>query len=156
LPVGFPEEMRMINISNAINIDRSVAEVFAYTLDQHNSPKWQNAISAVEAPAGPVKKGDRFVNVRKFMGQEMKTNYEFMEIRPNSSFTLKSEGGPVSVQVSITFEPTPAGTKMTTHLEADVGGFFKVAEGMVAQQMLMQIVENDKTLKILLENKTSE
>ena len=142
----------MIDISNSEKIDRPVSEVFAFTLDQHNTPRWQKAVSDVEAPPGPVKPGYRWVNVRKFMGLNMKSNFEIIDIVPDWRFTLKSVGGEVSIQVTFVFEPAGKGTKFTQHLVADVGGFFKVAEGMVGQQMLAQIRENQANLKSLLEN----
>ena len=40
---------------------------------------------------------------------------------------------------------------MTTNLQAKVGGFFKVAEGMVAKQMQSQIIDDSNELKSLME-----
>jgi uncharacterized membrane protein len=142
----------MIDVSNSVKIDRPVSEVFAFTLDQHNTPRWQKAVTDVEAPPAPVKPGYRFVNVRNFMGMDMKTNFEIVEIIPDTRFVLKSTGGEVSVQVTFLFQPADNGTNLTIHMQADVGGFFKVAEGMVGQQMLSQIRENQANLRSLLEN----
>ncbi len=144
----------MIDVSNSIEIKVPQAKVFAFALNQQNTPKWQELVTSVEAPAGPVTTGYRVVNVREFMGQQMKTSFEMVEVVPNSQFTLKSFGGQVSVQVTFSFEPAGSGTKLTIHMQADVGGFFKVAEGMVAAQMLAQIKENEQNLKALLEKES--
>jgi hypothetical protein len=55
--------------------------------------------------------------------------------------------------VKTSFESMGKSTKMVTDMQAEVGGFFKVAEGMVAKQMKDQVVTDEQVLKGLLEKK---
>jgi uncharacterized membrane protein len=143
----------MFSVSSSVVINKPVGELFAFASDFNNLPKWQGSVTYVEAPAGTITRGYQYINVRKFMGQEIRTPFEVLEVIPNSSFSLKSTGGPVKVQVSIGFEPVQAGTRMTTNLQMEVNGVFKVAEGVVARQMKTQIGEDGQVLKELMEKK---
>jgi carbon monoxide dehydrogenase subunit G len=141
----------MINISESIVIKKPLAELFAFSLDQHNLPKWQKSVIKVDAPAGPVTKGYQFTGTRKFMGREVKVPFEMLEVNPNSSFTMQSKGGPIEMRVKISFEPVGEATRLTTNMNAEVGGFFKVAEGMVEKQMKNQVADDYLVLKDMLE-----
>lgn len=141
----------MINVSDSIVIGKPLAEVFAFASDVCKIPDWQKSVKSIEAPDEPVVKGSQFVMVRKFMGQEMKTPFEVLKMDLNSGISIKSKSGPVKIQVNMNFEDAIPNTRVTTNLEAEVGGFFKVAEGMVAKQMKTQISEDDRELKTLLE-----
>ena len=141
----------MINVSESIMIQKPVEDIFNYTTDLHNLPKWQKSIKSIEAPEGPATKGYQYINVRRFLGQDIKTAFEVLEVNKNSNFILKSKDGPVEIQVNLSFEPIGDATKMTTNLQAKVGGFFKVAEGMVAKQMQSQIIDDSNELKSLME-----
>jgi uncharacterized membrane protein len=141
----------MINVSDSVVIAKPLSEVFSFVVDQNNVIKWQKAVISVEVPACPLGVGSQFVIVRRFMGQEMKMFYEVVELQQDAGFILKSSGGPVKVLVTVSFEPAGGDTKMTTELHAEVGGFFKVAEGLVAKQMTSQLVNDDATVKSMLE-----
>ncbi len=141
----------MVNVSDSILIGKPVSEVYAFASDVCKLPDWQKSVKSVDAPEGPVSKGSQFVVVRKFMGQEMKTPFEVLKKDANSDFSFKSRGGPVNILVDVKFEGAGSGTKMTTSMAAEVGGFFKVAEGMVAKQMQTQVSEDHLVLKSLLE-----
>jgi uncharacterized membrane protein len=143
----------MINVSESIVIDKPISEVYAFALDQRNVPKWQKSVLSVEAPDGPVTEGYQFINTRKFLGREVKIPFEVQEIHPESSIILKSKDGPIKMQVNVSFEKVDGGTKTTTHLQGEVGGFFKVAEGAVARQMKSQLSMDYLVLKDLLEKK---
>jgi hypothetical protein len=59
--------------------------------------------------------------------------------------------GPVPYEVIVTYEATGSRTKMTTKVEGEPTGFFKIAEGMVASQLEKSLAEDGQRLKKLLE-----
>jgi uncharacterized membrane protein len=143
----------MININESIIIEKPMAEVFTFTANQNNLPKWQKTVMAVEGAKDVLIKGSQFTVVRKFMGREVKATMDVLDYTPNSGFIFKSNGGPVNIQVKTSFESMGKSTKMTTDMQAEVGGFFKVADGLVGKQMKDQVIADEQVLKELLEKK---
>ena len=141
----------MIKVEKSVTINKPVAEVFAFVTTNANITKWQGGVEAVqeEGPANTV--GSRYTEVRKFMGQEMKTTLEITAFEPNVKWSAKVVKGPVPYEVTITFEASGGGTKMTTHVEGEPSGFFKIAEGMVVGQLEKSLEEDGQRLKKILE-----
>jgi carbon monoxide dehydrogenase subunit G len=141
----------MIKVENSITINAPVETVFAYVNDPETSTKWQGGVDSVEHE-GEQTVGSHYTEVRKFMGREMRTTLEITQLEENKLYAAKTLSGPVPYHVTVTFEPAGSGTKMTTKVEAEPGGFFKLAEGAVRKQLETGLKEDGETLKALLEN----
>jgi len=142
----------MITVEKSVLINKSVVEVFAYVSNSDNTTKWQIGVEAVEQGEGPVNTvGSRYSEVRKFMGQEMKTTLELTAFETNAKWAAKVVKGPVPYEITSTFEAANGGTKMTMRLEGEPSGFFKVAQGMVSGQLEKNLEESGQKLKELLE-----
>jgi len=141
----------MITVEKSVMINKPVAEVFAFVTNGENTTKWQGGVETVqdEGPSNMV--GSRYTEVRKFMGRDMKTTLELTALVPNAKWAAKVVKGPVPYEVMTTFEAVGEGTKMTTHVEGEPTGFFKVAEGMVSGQLEKSLEEDNQRLKALLE-----
>lgn len=141
----------MINVEKATIINKPVEEVFAYVTGEGNYEKWQAGVESVieQGPRNVV--GSSFTEVRKFMGQEMRTTLELTEFVPNAKWAAKVTKGPVPYVVTVLYEAYNGGTKMTTRVEGEPKGFFKLAEGMVASQLEKSLAEDGEKLKQLLE-----
>jgi len=141
----------MIKVEKSVVINKPIAAVFAFATNGENTMKWQGGVELVqeEGPANVV--GSRYTEVRKFLGQEMKTTLEITAFTPNAKWAAKVVKGPVPYEVTITCEAQGGGTKVTTRVEGEPTGFFKIAEGMVASQLEKTLEENGKLLKALLE-----
>ena len=142
----------MITFSESVLIDKPVEEVFAFTANLNNLPKWQKSVLSVDTTAAGISKGSQYSLVRKFMGREVKATMEVTDYTPNSLLALKGMDGTVNLKLKNTFEPEGKSTKLTINMEAEVGGFFKVAESVVAKQMKEQMKGDELVLKGLLEN----
>jgi carbon monoxide dehydrogenase subunit G len=140
----------MIKVKNITQINAPVEKVFAYVNDPENSTKWQSGVDSVEYE-GEQTVGGQYTEVRKFMGREMRTTLEITGLETNQRYAAKTLSGPVPYQVEVLFEEVDGGTKMTTLIEAEPGGFFKLAEGAVRKQLESGIKEDNETLKKLLE-----
>ena len=141
----------MIQIEKSVLINKPVAEVFAFVSNSDNTPKWQGGVETIipEAPLNVV--GSRYTEVRKFMGQEMKSLLEITAFEQNARWAARVITGPVPYEVIATFEPSGGGTKMTTRVEGEPKGFFKIAEGMVKGQLEKSLEEDGNRLKGILE-----
>lgn len=142
----------MFTVENTVTIGKPVSEVFAFINAPDSSPKWQSGVDAVEYDGPMQAVGTQYTEVRKFMGREMRTTLEITALEPDRKFAAKTLSGPVSYEVTVTFEADNGGTKMTTVVTAEPGGFFKLAEGAVKKQLEESLAQDGETLKKLLES----
>ena len=64
---------------------------------------------------------------------------------------MKVLEGPVPYEVTIQLEAANGGTKMTTHLDGEPNGFFKLAQGAVQSQLDKPLEGDMQRLKEQLE-----
>ncbi len=142
----------MIIVEKSVVINKPLEVVFAFVSDTNNDPKWQSGIDSVvfEGPTNVV--GAKWTEVRKFMGQEMKSTLEVTSFVQNQKFSAKVIKGPVPFEATVTFAAEGGGTKVTTHIEGEPKGFFKVAEGALKGQLEKSLEEDGNKLKALLES----
>ena len=141
----------MIQVEKAVLINRPVAEVFNFVSNGDNTTKWQGGVEAVIPEGPPNVVGSRYTEVRKFMGQEMKSTMEITAFEQNARWAARVIKGPVPYEVIATFEDSGGGTKMTTRVEGEPKGFFKIAEGMLKGQLEKSLEEDGQRLKGILE-----
>ncbi len=140
----------MVRIEFSIDIDRPPSEVFAYLTDAERLPEWQSG--AVEARwEGEKARGAHLKEVRKFLGRRMESELEVTEYEPDRRFDLKVLSGPVPFSVQHTLEPRNGGTRLMFVGEGEPGGFFKLAEPIVARTAERQFKNDFETLKDLLD-----
>lgn len=142
----------MIKVEKSIVINKPVDEVFNFIIAEGNYTKWQSGVQEVIEGAQRNVVGSQFTEVRKFMGQEMRTTLELTDLVPNSLWAAKVVKGPVPYVVNMTFEGVEGGTRLTTYVEGEPKGFFKLAESMVAGQLEKSLTEDGLKLKGILEN----
>lgn len=141
----------MIKVEKSIVINKPVDEVFSFVTGPDNYTKWQAGVEQVLEGGPRNTVGSQFTEVRKFMGQEMRTTLELTAFVPNAKWAAKVIKGPVPYEVNMTFQSVDGGTKVTTSVDGEPKGFFKLAEGMVAGQLEKSLAEDEQKLKELLE-----
>ena len=141
----------MIKVEKSTLINKPVEEVFAFVTAEGNYTKWQSGVTEVIEGGPRNTVGSSFTEVRKFMGQEMRTTLEVTAFVPNAKWAAKVIKGPVPHEVTVTYEASNGGTKMTTCVEGEPKGFFKLAEGLVASQLEKSLAEDGQKLRELLE-----
>ena len=142
--------MRRIEASVVIN--RPVAEVFEFATNPENDSVWQSGVlESAQVSEGPLGVGATTREVRKFLGRRMESIAEVIEYERNAKIGSKSTSGPVQYTAWYTFEPAPGGTRLTIVGEADTGGFFKLAEGLVMRAFQREMQSGLATLKDVLE-----
>ena len=141
----------MIKVEKSIVINKPVEDVFGFVTAADNYTKWQSGVEQVIEGGPRNTVGSQFTEVRKFMGQEMRTTLELTEFVPNAKWAAKVVKGPVPYEVTMTFQGVDGGTKVTTSVDGEPKGFFKLAEGMVAGQLEKSLTEDEQKLKEILE-----
>ncbi len=139
----------MINIEKSVVVDKPVEEVFAFVTDGSKAPRWQEGLEAVEGRTDLV--GSQYTEVRKFLGREMRSLMEVTSFEPHNRWAARVLHGPVPYEVSVRVEPQEGGTRLTTRVDGEPTGFFKVAEGMVKSQLEKSIEGNVQRLKRIME-----
>jgi uncharacterized protein YndB with AHSA1/START domain len=142
----------VIHVELSIDVDRPPSEVFAYLTDADRLTEWQS--SAIEAQwQGERARGSRIREVRRFLGRRLETELEVTEYEPDRRFALKAVSGPVPFSVSHVLEPRDGGTRLAFVGDGEPGGFFKLAEPVVARVAERQFKNDFETLKDILEGR---
>jgi len=142
----------MITHGFTSEIKAPVEKVFDYVTDFRKQAEWQDGVlESSQTPDGPTQLGTKFKTVRTFLGQRLEATGEVTEFVPNKKFAIKSTSGPIKFSLSQTFEAVAGGTKATTQVEMEAGGFFKLAEGALAGNLKKTFDEQSEKLKALLE-----
>ena len=90
-------------------------------------------------------------SVEQFLGRRIESTTEFTVYGPNKTLAFKATSGPIPFVMTMAFEEVEGGTKLTFVAEAELGGFFKLAEPVVARMAKRQIDADFANLKDVLE-----
>ena len=147
-----------IRQEHSVVINRPVEEVFAFVTDPNNDPLWQStSLETEQISEGPVDVGATFRNISKFLGRRIESTYEVTENEPPHRQCVRITSGPIPGSGCYLFESADGGsTRFTQTFEAEVGGFFKLAEPLVGRAIRRQMEADMATLKDLLESGETE
>ena len=142
----------MIRVEHSVTIGRPPSEVFAYVCDADKLPEWQStALEARWETPGPIAVGSRAVEVRKFLGRRMESTMEVTAFEQDRELSFRVLDGPVPFHVTQKLAAVDGGTRIDVVLEGGPGGFFKLAEPLVARAAKRQLEGDSATMKDILE-----
>ena len=142
----------MAKFDISVTIKRPVEDVFAVVSNPENAPKWQSGtLEAKQTSPGPIGVGTTTRSVSTVLGRRIEFEFEVTEFEPNRKQAGRSKSGPFPVQASTTFEPIEGGTRVNQTVEAEPGGFFKLAEPLLVTMTKRQFQSNLDNLKDLME-----
>lgn len=138
----------MVTFEQSVYVEDSPQAVFEYVTNPANDAEWQGSIESSEwVSEGPPDAGSRVKSVVKFMGREFESTAEITEWEPPSRYGMRVEEGPVPFELSVRIEPEGSGSLVTLNGQAEVGSFFKLAEGLVGKQLQKQFETDLNTMK---------
>lgn len=143
----------MVDVRAETVINRPRAEVARYAADPTNAPEWYSNIKSVRwETAPPLGVGSRLAFVAEFLGRTLEYTYEFTELAPGSSLTMRTAQGPFPMQTTYTWQDASQGaTRMTLRNTGRPAGFSRLA-GLVMAPMMRRAMRKDLArLKSLLE-----
>ena len=133
-------------------IKRPVEDVWAVISNVENNPKWSSfALEAKQTSPGPIGVGTTARFVGKFLGRRMESESVITEFEPNRKYSWESKSGPFPLKGSTAVEQIDGGTRVTGTLEAEPGGFFKLAEPLVITMAKRSFQGDLDNLKDLME-----
>lgn len=142
----------MVKVEGTVVINRPIEEVFAFLANPDNASQWQGSVlESKQTSEGPVGVGTTGQAASQFLGRRIESTWEVTEYELNRKATLKTTSGPVPYEQSATLESVDEGTKVTLVAEYEVGGFFKLAEPIVARMAQRQAEGDFANLKDLVE-----
>lgn len=143
----------MFKFEKSIFIKRLPQEVFDVITDPARAAQWQSFSDSAEWTSdGPVGVGSAWKSAGKFLGRNIDTELQVTGWEPPRMVSFKSISGPIQMEVTNTLVSQEDGTLLTSIGQADFGGFFKLAEGLVGKQVEKQIDTDNNTLKLLMES----
>ena len=147
-----------IREEHSVVIVRPVEEVFAFATDPNNDPLWQStSLETEQTSEGPLDVGATLRNTSKFLGRRIESTFEVTENEPPHRQCMRVTSGPIPGSGCYLFESADGGsTRFTQIFEAEVGGFFRLAEPLVGRALLRQMQADMATLKDLLESGETE
>jgi carbon monoxide dehydrogenase subunit G len=142
----------MYKFEHSVYISRPQQEVFDFLTNPANDTKWrESAISGEWTSDGPIGVGSTQHTVDKLLGREIESTLEVTAWDPPRKVGIKTVGGPMPYEATQTFESMEGGTQLTFSGHAEIGGFFKLAEGLVGKQLEKQIDKDLNSLKQYME-----
>ncbi len=142
----------MAKFDVSTTIKRPVQDVFAVISNVENNPKWSSAaLESKQTSAGPIGVGTTARFVGKLLGRRIESESEVTEFEPNRKYSWQSKSGPFPIKGSVTLEQIEGGTRVNTTVEAEPGGFFKLAEPLIVIIAKRQFQSDLDNLKDLME-----
>lgn len=143
----------MFETNNSIFINRPPQDVFNAITDPAKLSLWQSMTEKAEwSSNGSHGVGSTMKVEARFLGRKIETDIEVTAWEPPHRVDYKFVNGPYPAQVANTLVPQGEGTLLTAQSQGDMGGFFKLAEGLVARQLEKQLDANHESLKLLMES----
>ena len=136
----------MTTIKQSAVIKRPIEEVFTFVADQSKLPLWQSGVlEAGVTSEGPIGVGTTYRYIAQLLGRKMETSGEIIEYVPNSKYSFKATSGPFPLRGGFNFERVNGSTRINLAIEAEAGGFFKLAEPIVTRMIRRQFKTNFRT-----------
>lgn len=119
-----------------IFIDKPINEVFEYSLESNNVPKWITSIKEEIPSERPVKLGTKLKNIG--VNSDVWNEYEVIDFQPPKTFTLKRLNGDYFVRYTCIEKDN--GTEFEYYEWAEKGNLDDLM-GMKALEILKKLIE---------------
>jgi len=100
---------------------------------------------------GPVSKGTKGSEVRKFAGKRILLDFEVTDFKPYEFFAFKNTSGPFYLERSYSLEPTSSGTKVVFVFDTSPRNLLgKLVFPLLSKTFRKNVSKNIQTLNKLL------
>ena len=143
-----------MRLQHDVVIARPVTEVWRFMEDLRNYPRWQSGLVAMQQISdGAMGVGSRIGVVHQLLGRRLDLILEVTAFDPGRAFAARVASGPVRFRGTWRYEPVDggSGTRISGVIEGETGGFFRIAEPLVARAARRHIDADCGTLKELIE-----
>jgi uncharacterized protein YndB with AHSA1/START domain len=142
----------MVRFEQSVVINRPSEQVFDFLANPENDPRWSAASDEMwKTSDGSVAVGATFAQVGSFLGRRLEFLLEVTAYEPNRKFGMKVTAGPIKFAGMRVLETVPDGTRVTFIGGGQPGGFFRIAEPLLARAAARQLKADLAALKKVLE-----
>jgi carbon monoxide dehydrogenase subunit G len=141
----------MIKIEASTTINKPVETVFEFVNSHQNAYQWLSGLVETRPDTGTEGVGHTWTDVIQMYGRKLETDFIVTEFEPNQKVAFESMGGSISQAASYSFNSDGDGTRVTFSGEGEPGGFFKLAEPILARMLQRQWEANLANLNDVLE-----
>ena len=142
----------MPEAQHSVTINLPAEAVFAYLLDGENCPAWRPGVVDIKRVSGEGAGAIYRQGVKGPMGRRMGADYTVTVAEPNRLIEFQTLAGPVRPNGRYTFDAQGSATRVTFHLEADVGGLRGLILGPAVARTMNEEVRTLDRLKEVLES----
>lgn len=145
-----------MRFTNAVTIERPVADVFAYLTQLENIPAWNYAIaSTTRLTDGPVRAGTRYQQ-RRTLPAPSEEVLEVVEFDLDRRLVIRGDLGPFDAVVTYELQPAApssgaAATTLTNTMVLRASGASRLISGLAARPVRAAVAANLRTLKRILD-----
>jgi uncharacterized membrane protein len=142
----------MVRVEESVTIDRPVEEVFAYLADIEKQPQWVSSLlESTKNSDEPTGEGTKYRQRAKILGRRFESTNEITAYQPPHVYEFQATSGPMHVRMRFTLISDGLETRVLQVAEGESGGFFKLADPIIARTLRKQLQADLETLKTMLE-----
>lgn len=143
-----------MKLTEQFTVPKPPKEVFNFVAVNYfeNHQKFDPEIHGmIKHTEGPVAKGTKGSEVRKFAGKRILLDFEVTDFNPLKFFAFANTSGPFYLERSYSFEPTSNGTKVTFIFDTRPRNLLgKLAFPLLSKTFRKNVSSNIQTLNKLL------
>src|SRR5215469_9926348 len=133
-----------------VTIQQPPEKVFTYFKNVEKVQQWSPVKNMRQLTDGPVGVGSQFAQTVSVLGQHFETVTEVTAYDEPKLMAFKPTSSPIPYETRFTLSPTEEGTKVEVTIEGEPGGFFKLAQPLIAAALHKQIQDQLNKLKKLI------
>jgi uncharacterized membrane protein len=143
----------MAHVEMSVVVNRPIEEVFAKATDFNNQAHWTSGlIEAVLTSPGALRAGATYRYTSTMIGQRMDTQGTVITYDAPRDYAWRATSGPFPMSGGIKCETVEGGTRVTLYVDAEPGGFFKLAEPLLMSSTKKQFEGDLQKMKTWMEN----
>ena len=141
----------MAHVEASITTKRPIDEVFAALSDWTNSEKWISSTQSVTKTSdGPIGVGTTWSAVGKLLGRTLEAGITVTEFEPDKK-SASVVDKPFKATTAFTLKSVDGGTRVDQTTDAELEGFFKLAQAVMLPMMKRQLQNDLETFRDLMD-----
>ncbi len=122
----------MFTVERTVEVDRPVADVFAYLADFTHTEQWDpGTVRTTRTDQGPLGVGARFHNVSEFRGRRTELDYRLMRFDQDEHLTFTGTNRTVTATDDLALRATATGTRITYRAHFTFKRWARLAEPLL-------------------------
>jgi carbon monoxide dehydrogenase subunit G len=145
--------MGILHVSSTVSVKVPPAMAWSVVADFSRNPEWQNGMRKAEwVTEPPLAVGSRYIQHAGFLGREIRSLFEVVELEPGRRVTIDTIEGTFPITVTRTVVADGAGCLISADVRGDAGGLFRLVTPLLRALVRRSVAGDYRRLKQLLES----